>query len=335
MKTNNISEKLVTKRSGVSTTIRLKRDILPQKEQIDSWFFVGRAKSKGHDINFLYHLMNIKGPAGFKLLNGVFSVTDMTTGWYDAEDTIVLHKSRVKSKDGKLIIHAANGSCEGDLREFKVKAGTKKSAIDIRVIPAGDVIYNGGSGSYPLLDHNINYQFSIPNMEMYGTVTIEGKEFKIEKGMCWFDRQYNSTKEKMKVSKDTTMEGKWAWMGISLSNGESISLWEIIDKNNKSDSFATILHKDGTQTVAYMEPIAKTATEPWKSSVTGQNYPTKWLIVIPKLDIELTVTCIPKGQEICSKIKGLNKYEAQSLVNGTYEGEEVTGSSCVELLGEW
>ena len=125
------------------------------------------------------------------------------------------------------------------------------------------------------------------------------------------------------------------WMGIKLDNGEDISLWEILPQDGTHYTFATILRKDGTQAVAYMEPCCDTATDKWKSEKTGQNYPTKWNVVIPDYEIELEVICVPAHQEIVSDVAVLNKYEAESIVTGTYKGKAVSGNCCVELLGTW
>lgn len=37
---------------------------------------------------------------------------------------------------------------------------------------------------------------------------------------------------------------QWSWMGISLDNGDRISLWDIID-GDKEHAFATLLHLNG------------------------------------------------------------------------------------------
>ena len=52
-------------------------------------------------------------------------------------------------------------------------------------------------------------------------------------------------------------------------------------------------------------------------------------------NVELTVKCEPKQQEIVSQMATLNKYEAESKVTGSYQGEVVQGTCCVELLGTW
>ena len=67
--------------------------------------------------------------------------------------------------------------------------------------------------------------------------------------------------------------------------------------------------------------------------MSGQNYPTHWIIEIPEVDARLDVTAVMKEQEIASKF--INKYEAVSRIKGTYKGKETTGYCYVELLGDF
>jgi predicted secreted hydrolase len=170
---------------------------------------------------------------------------------------------------------------------------------------------------------------------MKGKLIIEGKEYEVD-GNCWLDRQFSPVADGLDAWDETLFgSSKWAWMGIILSNGEAISLWEIVDHNDNRNIFASILYADGTQIVTSAKSIIDSATDKWESKVTGQNYPTKWIVDIPEVNAHLTVTCNPKEQEIVSELAINNKYEAMSIVIGTYAGEAVTGDCCLEIIGNW
>ena len=122
-------------------------------------------------------------------------------------------------------------------------------------------------------------------------------------------------------------------MGISLDNGDRISLWDIIE-GDKEHAFATMLHPDGRHEIVDVEPLAKDATSIWKSAATGHRYPTRWVVSIPMLKARLRVEPLVREQEVVSPI-GIHKYEGASKVAGQMEGKPVTGHAVVELVGDW
>lgn len=309
-------------------------DFLPKKVFVNSWFYIGRVDVDGHELVFLFHLMSgtIKS-AG--LMNTVVSILDKTDDFYESRDIVVKTINPVKVKDGKLNIETDCATLKGHIRDsVALTAELKDAAMDVRVLSDGNVILNGGCGYFPLLRSPVNCQYSCPDMRMEGSITIKGHKYSFTNGSCWFDRQWNDRKFNDLIHLNDYMP-KWMWMGIKLDNGESISMWEIISEDGINYCFATILHKDGTQTVSQMPSSAKMSGGLWHSDVTGQNYPTIWKVVIPDFKIELDVVCKPAHQEIVSQMTPLNKYEAESIVSGTVGGVPVTGVCCVELLGEW
>lgn len=315
------------------------REIVPlptgmQEMFVNSWFYIGRANVEGHELVFLFHLMSgtIKG-AG--LMDTVVSILDKTEGFYESKDIIVTALKPVKVKNGGLDIVTDCAALKGHIETgVSLSAQLKEASLDVVVYPEGNVIYNGGSGFYPLLRSPLNGQYSCPEMVMKGNITVKGKKYSFEDGFCWFDRQWNNRKFNDLVHMND-YNPKWMWMGITLDNGEYISLWEVVGEDGINYCFATTLHTDGTQTVSQIPSAVKTAGKPWHSKVTGQNYPTEWKVRIPDFDMELNVVCDPAHQEIISEMAPMNKYEAESRITGTMRGKSITGACCVELLGKW
>ncbi|WLH14740.1 lipocalin family protein [Pseudomonas hefeiensis] len=98
-------------------------------------------------------------------------------------------------------------------------------------------------------------------------------------------------------------------MDINLDNGDAVSLWSAAAKlGGKERAWATILHADGTQTVAAAEP-GLGARDVWHSEKSGARYPTRWTVRIPAMDAELEVVPSPREQEFIAKVPALNKYE--------------------------
>src|SRR5260370_34383391 len=86
-------------------------------------------------------------------------------------------------------------------------------------------------------------------------------------------------------------------MGIWLDNGESLNLWDLFTKQGE-ERWATVLHRDGSQSIVSVSPLAKDATDFETSPTTGQRYAGQWTVEIPNLDTTLTVTAMATLQEI-------------------------------------
>lgn len=301
--------------------------------QVNSWFAVGHFEDQNETISYLFHLMAQKTEQG-PILNANFSVTNETTGYYHAEDKIIPLANGTIATD-KFLVQAPIGTMFGDEKEIKVKVRTSEVTLDVTFKSVGDIIYNAGSGQFPIfLGGNIQ-QYSLPNLTTTGFLSIKGKKYTIS-GVSWFDRQWQFSPQEVATTLHMHTDWNWLWMDLHLDNGKVISLWNFNDKKNDAqNAWVTILNQDKTQEVVTIAPLTADKATTWNSSVTDQHYPTRWTINIPEKAAKLEVTTDIPQQEIVSQSSFLNKYEAASKISGTYDDQTVSGYTYVELLGEW
>ena len=197
--------------------------------------------------------------------------------------------------------------------------------VDLTLAHQGPLLASLGTGILPFYG-DINYEYALPSMKTVGSVVVDGKRYQVD-GVSWFDRQWGQ------MASSFWAHMKWSWMGISLDNGDRISLWDIID-GDKEHAFATLLHPDGRHEIVDVEPLAQGATSIWTSPATGHRYPTHWVISIPTLKARLRVEPLVREQEFVSPI-GIHKYEGASKVAGEMQCEPATGHAVVELVGDW
>jgi predicted secreted hydrolase len=293
---------------------------------VNSWFFTGHFTAEGHVISCLYHVMVMPSPDGKRIIQSVAAITDETTGWYSAGDIVLPYVGEGETADG-VNYKLANGEMQATPGAIHAKAALKNGALDIQLEPVSPTLYNGGTGIFPLMAMTI-HEYSIPAMKATGTVTMDGKTYKVD-GNGWFDRQWQNNPPA------GSLDPKWSWMGLRLNNGDSVSLWSAFDaKIGKHRAWATVLHKDGSQTVAAVEPSLD-AADAWTSAKSGNTYPTRWSVSIPTLDMQLDVVPAPRQQEIISVAPFLTKYEGASKATGTYRGKPIEGYGYVELVGPW
>ena len=301
---------------------------LPIKADYDvnSWFITGHFTAEGHTISCLYHVMVMPTPDGGRVIQSVASITDETTGWYSSGDIVLPYGGEGETADG-IDYRLPNGSMHITPDAIHATATLENGSLDLQLVPISPTIYNGGTGVFPLLGMTI-HEYSVPVMKTTGTITMDGKTYQVD-GNGWFDRQWQDNGPA--GSPDTT----WSWMGLRLDNGDSISLWSSYDAAiGKDRAWATVLHEDGSQTVAAVEPSLG-ATDEWTSEESGNTYPTRWSVSIPSLDMQFKVDPAPRKQEIVSVAPFLTKYEGASTVTGTSGGKPIKGFGYVELVGVW
>lgn len=95
--------------------------------------------------------------------------------------------------------------------------------------------------------------------------------------------------------------------------------------------FAVAAYPDGSTLLAEVEPAQ---LHDYTSDRTGKAYPTRLVATIPSLDAEREVVAHIPSQEIVGEITGA-KYEGAGKVRGTLRDEPTTGTSVVELVGNW
>jgi predicted secreted hydrolase len=299
---------------------------------VNSWFAIGHFVNGADILDYLFHLMILPIPGGGRVLQGVVSITNETTGWYRGDDVIVpVDEAEISESDFDIAL--PNGRMRGSLHDLHVEARLADGAgsIDMDLAIASPVILNGGSGIFPMVGTSFN-QYSVPRLTSRGTITIEGRAHKVD-GVSWFDRQWQH--EPGGPAGESLNGLKWSWMDINLENGDAVSLWSgptVVGGEERA--WATVLHADGSQTVAAVEP-GLGADDYWQSDESGARYPTRWTVRIPALDAVLQVVPRPRRQEIVSKVPLLNKYEGASEMTGTWRGEPAKGFGYVELVGIW
>lgn len=323
------NEKLSVITKGVEPLLNPQEDLNWKKDcNSNSWFAICHFEADGHLLNFMYHLMIYPLPTG-AVMNACFSVTDETTGEYYGEDHFYPF-DQVQLSEDNFSIKVPNGEMVGDLNEMKLKAYMENASVEVTMHPVGEVIFNGGAGLFSVCGIQV-HQYSIPRMLTEGTMTIGMKTYEIKGGQSWFDRQWQQARRGMSASAGRF---RWAWMDINLDSDDYISLWSTEDlQTGEEHAWATVLHADGSQTVATIEALSKNRGDYWVSPISKQKYPTHWLISIPELDTRLEVFASPKEQEIVSKF--INKYEAASKVTGTFKGKEANGYCYIELVGDY
>lgn len=292
----------------------------PELGWADSIYFTSRIQAGGRNLGLLVHVVSIPNGPGQKI---VFSVTDEETGFYKYHVTQIEPDEFHWSKD-ELHITAPGLNWRGNAQSMDVSLDVPWASLDFKLVSRGPAMIYGGTGAFPLFGH-VNHEFAFPSMQTSGSLTLDGETHPVE-GLSWLDRQWGPVTPKP----DT----RWSWINFNLPNGDVMAIWDAVSLASDSYSWVTAMRADGTHVVAAVQPLAEGADEIWTSEETGNTYPSRWRIIVPALDADLTVDVTgTERQEIV--IHGDGRMEATASYAGTYDGKEVSGLSYVELFGDW
>jgi predicted secreted hydrolase len=303
--------------SGAPTFVHLPADQAAHTSATYEWWYtVGHVSSHGHEYGYLVQLT--KGGTT------QIAITDVTAGkYYSQVSSFKAGQFSLSATD--LDVRMPNATLSGTMDAMHLTASLPGGSLDLRLSATGPVMYNGGTGLIPFLGSS-TYYYSLPDLRTSGTLTVNGATSQVT-GKSWLDRQWGTW--------DWSQVGKWTWMAVQLDNGETLNLTDIFDPQGNENPWATVLHRDGSESVVSIEPLASDATGFQTSPATGQRYAGQWTVRIPSLDTTLAVKARPTLQEIVipGSSSGIN--EAASSVAGIYQGKPVTGKAYVEQFGNW
>ncbi len=200
--------------------------------------------------------------------------------------------------------------------------------FDLSESQKGDPFIVWGTGVNST-DHSLdlqhkNYYFSLTHLQTSGTITLDGEDIPVT-GETWMDHEYGAFG-------NSANPVKWNLTDQQLSNGWTLSNY-FLSKAGEDPatgapvpSYSTVQSPDGQMyyVASTMTPLGPT----WTSDVTGETYYTSVRVQIPGFDADFTVTAPVADQEFPTT--GAPVYEGIGSVDGTFQGDAVTGDGWLE-----
>lgn len=155
-------------------------------------------------------------------------------------------------------------------------------------VPQGDRGYSK-KGPEP---GNASYYYSIVQQQTQGKITVGEDSFQVS-GLTWKDHEYSTSA----LSPGTV---GWDWFSLQLDDGSALMLYGLRQEDGTiADlSSGTYISADGSpQTIDHRDWHIE-VQETWHSPVSKADYPTRWRIDIPKLDLVLEGQALIPNQEL-------------------------------------
>jgi len=216
------------------------------------------------------------------------------------------------------------------IRNHVLKAGDGNFGIELVLTPAGDPVIHGQNGISQKAegDGHASHYYSITRLKTEGRLFLKGREVSVH-GVSWMDHEFGSNQ----LQDDQV---GWDWFSIQLDQGTDLMIYQIRRRDGRIDPYSsgTIIFPDGKHQHLSSKEFRIDVLEKWRSRKSDGNYPSRWVLRVPGLGMDLTLVPTVKDQELITKESTRVTYwEGSVRIEGTCEKNPCKGMGYAELTG--
>lgn len=283
----------------------------------------------GNRYGVVWHMQSQFG----RFITAQVLLADPANAKYDNTGIAVEADDNTYISNSKLECVSSIATLTGNSREMHLKFEVENASGEFTLRPRETVLYNGTTGLLLFLSSMDNHQFAFPNMDVEGTLILNGTEHKVRNTTAWFDRQWGFADTSHDLLEGNGMNRlSWLWIGFPLNEAktEAISCWDSYARDGRY-AFATICNENGTQTNHKMEVTYK---DIWTGKRSGASFPGAVHVSIPTAEIDFEMTVLPGNPEFYHPENGLCGFEALCKIDGTYKGDRIDRYCFLEIVGD-
>ena len=208
---------------------------------------------------------------------------------------------------------------------WQVQAAERDYILALTAWPLMPPVLNGerGFSRKSAQPGDATYYYSIPRIAVQGTLVRDGQPLRVH-GLAWLDREWGS-------GSLGPQEIGWDWFGLQLDDGSCLMFYSLRDRGGTQDpeSAGTWVDGRGHAQGLSRSDVRIEVLEHWTDR-SGARYPSRWRLLAPALDLDLTVHPILTDQELLTSPR---YWEGAVDVAGTRAGRAISGRGYVELVG--
>jgi predicted secreted hydrolase len=210
----------------------------------------------------------------------------------------LLHDQRVAravlglagAEEGRTNVWIDDWSLAQEVREYKARIASRDFVFDLSFAPTQSPLLQGEHGvsrKGPRRE-SASYYYSIPHLNVAGTVAEAGKRFEVA-GSAWLDHEWSSSYMDARAS-------GWDWVGINLDGGGALMAFRMRDGTGAT-FWAGGSYRDprGNRNALAPDDLEFIPLRTWRSPRTGTTYPIAWRVRAGA--IELTLEPLMDDQE--------------------------------------
>lgn len=231
---------------------------------------------------------------------------------------------------GRLSVSNETWSAKESGGAHQLHASGRDWELTLSLAPAGPPVIHGEGGTSRKgpADADYSHYVSIPRLGASGTMRNGSVTEKLT-GTAWFDHEWGPGGLPAGIA-------GWDWFGIQLDGGGELMLYRMRAKDGSATPFSsgTWVPKEGPPRFLRWRDVWLAETATWKSPKTGARYPSAWKIAVAPAGLEVAVTPVLPDQELVTEQStGVIYWEGACRVQGTRNGQPVTGRAYAELTG--
>lgn len=303
------------------------------KNSLEWWYFTGHLKDKGsaneYGVEYVFFHFTPRGKEDYLMVN--IAVTDPQNKKFYYDYKIEKMKSLLGFElPVDLSIEDKNNFWKfyGQQGEFLLKAIMQKNdfGLDLKTKPIKPVLLHNNTGYEQYGNYASAGYISYTRLKVDGYLTLEDEVVEVE-GQLWYDRQWNCIGVYQK-------KVAWDWFSIQFEEEqEELMIYQLYNVMDSTTLYGGVYYtKDNKQIdikKAELIPL-----EYWRSPSSKINYPIKWQVKVPNLNIDVIISAVMPDQEIKIKfgpITALYYWEGMCKAEGTKDGKPVKGNSYIEM----
>ena len=301
------------------------------------WYITGWLRSKqgddlGMQITFFRNRPGISedNPSRFAPKQLLFAHAALS----DARIGRLLHDQRAAREGFGL---AAASETETDVRVhdwslkrnaagYEARIAAREFDYALQILPAQPLLLQGEGGfSRKGPDsRQASYYYSLPHLEVSGSVTIKGSKIEVT-GTAWLDHEWSSEALAAEAA-------GWDWVGLNLADGGALMAFRMRDRSGGT-FWAGGTHRDGAGRVRVLRPdeIAFTPLRRWRSPRTQADYPVAMRVRAGTIELVLEPTM--DDQELDSRASTGTIYWEGAV--RARDPQRPAGQGYLELTGYW
>jgi predicted secreted hydrolase len=261
------------------------------------WYLTGHAKVAGRDAAYGFQITffrsRVEGTqamqsrlAAKQLLFAHAAITDVQAKRLHHDQRIARWSGAAPGQNGTDTASAATQDTGVVLRDWSLlrdgadlhaKVLADGFAMDLRFASSQPVLLQGDAGlSRKGPDpRQTSYYYSLPQLQVRGTLTLQGKPIPVEAGStAWLDHEWSE--EILPASSPG-----WDWIGINLLDGSALTAFQVRGKGGAALWDGGSFRSGSTLYVFKQGEVIFKPLRSWHSPTSRASYPVEWMVRTP------------------------------------------------------
>ncbi len=305
----------------------LPKDGLPHDAPVEWWYFNGHV-SDAQGNEFSYHFTVFQTQQD---LDGSYPQL-FHVSWHDHQAGTVFHSEKSFQQyddlpENYIDFRVAAWQMKETKDKFVLYFDVQDYSVELNLSKSKKPIMHDGTGFVDMKEAGQTYYYTYSSLDAYGHITNIDTQTKIT-GTSWMDHQWGDFLENLEIG--------WDWFSIHLDNGHELMIAYVrnTSTNEFITSYGTYIDLDGNSQHLRSETFTLEAMQDWQSPITLSNYPVKWKLGIPVLDLTLSISAVTEDSEFSPDSELVFSYwEGSTKISGTIESKPISGYGFMELVG--